>query len=56
MNFDHAQLIDKFDQEDIFADIDPELNHFSQLYPELNSTYKMYIMIFLNLIPSFLKI
>ena len=40
MNFDHAQLISEFDQEGIFADIDPELNHFSQLYPELNSTYK----------------
>ena len=40
MNFDHAQLISELDQEDIFTDIDPELNHFSQLYPELSSTYK----------------
>ena len=39
MNFDHAKLISEFDQEGIFVDIDPELNHFSQLYPELNITY-----------------
>ena len=33
-------LIGEFDQEGIFADIDPELVYFSKLYPELNSTYK----------------
>ena len=37
MNFDLAQSIDDLDQRDVF---DPELNHFSQLHPDLNSFHK----------------
>ena len=40
MNFDLAHSIEDLDQRDVFADIDPELNHFSQLYPDLNSVHK----------------
>ena len=40
MNFDFAQSIEDLDQRDVFTDIDPELNSFSQLYPDLNSVHK----------------